>query len=199
LPRTARRAQLLESAQAVFVAQGYHAAGMDEIAERAGVSKPVLYQHFPGKLDLYTAVIEQHAEELVATVRTALGSTHDNRLRVANAIAAYFDFVDRDGEAFRLLFENDLRGQPVVADVIDAALSTCALELATVIAADTDLPEAEARLLASGLAGLAEISARTWLAAGGASGPVSRDRAVELAGRLLWRGIAGFPGPSGSR
>ena len=48
LPRSARRRQLLGAAQEVFVAQGYHAAAMDDIAERAGVSKPVLYQHFPG-------------------------------------------------------------------------------------------------------------------------------------------------------
>ena len=49
LPRSARRKQLLAAAQEVFVAQGYHAAAMDDIAERAGVSKPVLYQHFPGQ------------------------------------------------------------------------------------------------------------------------------------------------------
>ena len=58
LPRRERRAQLLSSALEVFVAQGYHAAAMDDIAERAGVSKPVLYQHFPGKLDLYLALLE---------------------------------------------------------------------------------------------------------------------------------------------
>src|SRR6476469_2158716 len=57
LPRLARRRQLLGAAQEVFVAQGYHAAAMDEIAERAGVSKPVLYQHFPGKLELYLALL----------------------------------------------------------------------------------------------------------------------------------------------
>jgi AcrR family transcriptional regulator len=56
LPRSARRAQLLEAAQEVFVQCGYHAAAMDDIADRAGVSKPVLYQHFPGKLELYLAL-----------------------------------------------------------------------------------------------------------------------------------------------
>src|SRR2546430_8488991 len=100
LPKPARRRQLLGAAREVFVAQGYHAAAMDEIAERAGVSKPVLYQHFPGKLDLYVALIDRHAEELVSTVHAALAATTDNRARVAGAIAAYFDFVDRDGEAF---------------------------------------------------------------------------------------------------
>src|SRR5438477_9275456 len=108
LPRSARRKQLLAAAQQVFVAQGYHAAAMDDIAERAGVSKPVLYQHFPGKLELYLALVDQHAEELEQRVRDALASTTDNRLRVTASIQAYFDFVDTDGEAFRLVFETDL-------------------------------------------------------------------------------------------
>ena len=72
LPRGARRAQLLSAALEVFSAQGYHAAAMDEIAERAGVSKPVLYQHFPGKLELYLALLDEHAEGLVQRVRDAL-------------------------------------------------------------------------------------------------------------------------------
>src|SRR6266498_1538695 len=59
LPRPARRRQLLGAAQEIFVAQGYHAAAMDDIADRAGVSKPVLYQHFPGKLDLYLALLDE--------------------------------------------------------------------------------------------------------------------------------------------
>src|SRR5205814_3901574 len=93
LPRRARRNQLLGAAQEVFVAQGYHAAAMDDIADAAGVSKPVLYQHFPGKLDLYLALLDQHAEVMVAAVRTALDSTTDNKLRVAATIEAYFRFV----------------------------------------------------------------------------------------------------------
>src|SRR6187401_902027 len=79
LPRSARRKQLLAAAQQVFVAQGYHAAAMDDIAERAGVSKPVLYQHFPGKLDLYLALLDQHCESLIQAVRNALASTEDNK------------------------------------------------------------------------------------------------------------------------
>src|SRR5690349_24954343 len=63
LPRSARRMQLLQAAQDVFVAQGFHAAAMDDIADRAGVSKPVLYQHFPGKRELYLALLEQHVDE----------------------------------------------------------------------------------------------------------------------------------------
>src|SRR6185295_15563585 len=86
LPRTERRAQLLAAAQEVFAANGYHAAAMDDIAERAGVSKPVLYQHFPGKLDLYIALLESHVDTLVSTVQQALASTTDNKQRVRNAV-----------------------------------------------------------------------------------------------------------------
>src|SRR6201989_710937 len=82
LPKPARRRQLLAAAQEVFVAQGYHAAAMDDIAERAGVSKPVLYQHFPGKLELYLALLDESVEALTATVRAALESTTDNKQRV---------------------------------------------------------------------------------------------------------------------
>ena len=79
MPRDARRAQLLESALDVFVAQGYHAAAMDDIAERAGVSKPVLYQHFPGKLELYLALLDNACDQVVGGVRTALASTDNNK------------------------------------------------------------------------------------------------------------------------
>src|SRR4051795_10438927 len=98
LPRSARRKQLLGAAQEVFVAQGYHSAAMDDIAERAGVSKPVLYQHFPSKLDLYLALLDQHADDLVRRVRRALASTTDNYERVHGSITAYYDFVAGDGE-----------------------------------------------------------------------------------------------------
>src|SRR6478609_11572196 len=108
LPKSARRAQLLEAAQEVFVEAGYHSAAMDEIADRAGVSKPVLYQHFPGKLDLYIALLDQTSEELVDLVRQALSSTTDNKLRVAASIQAYFDFVDSHNAGYRLIFESDL-------------------------------------------------------------------------------------------
>src|ERR1700753_1046708 len=62
LPRDERRGQLLIVASDVFVDHGYHAAGMDEIADRAGVSNPVLYQHFSSKLELYWAVLPRHIQ-----------------------------------------------------------------------------------------------------------------------------------------
>src|SRR5690348_12076171 len=98
LPRSARRLQLLGAAQEVFVANGYHAAAMDDIAERAGVSKPVLYQHFPGKLELYLALLDTQAEALGDAVHDALAATDDNRMRVHGVLSAYFQFVDRSDD-----------------------------------------------------------------------------------------------------
>ena len=194
LPRPARRKQLLSAAQAVFVAQGYHAAAMDDIAERAGVSKPVLYQHFPSKLELYLALLDQHAEALVHRVRVALESTTDNRLRVEASVQAYFDFVDGEGTpgegAFRLVFESDLRNDPSVRDRVERMTSRCVEAIAQTIAHDTGYREEEAVLLSVALSGLAEISARWWL---DAQGTVSKDRAVELLVGLVWRGISGSP------
>src|SRR5512138_2796670 len=98
LPRHERRRQLLDAALEVFVSQGYHAAAMDDIADRAGVSKPVLYQHFPGKLELYLALLDESAEKLTAIVRDALSSTTENRERVPATFRAFFDFVGDEGE-----------------------------------------------------------------------------------------------------
>ena len=69
LPRDERRALLLSAALEVFTTAGYHSAAMDEIADRAKVSKPVLYQHFPSKLDLYLAVLDLHIDSLVFEIQ----------------------------------------------------------------------------------------------------------------------------------
>jgi AcrR family transcriptional regulator len=194
LPRSARRKQLLVAAQEIFVAQGYHAAAMDDIAERAGVSKPVLYQHFPGKLELYLALLDQHADDLVARVRHALSSTTDNKARVDSCVAAYFDFVtaqsnDKAG-AFRLVFESDLRHDPMVAARVDKMHSDCAEAVAETIAKDTGSGPAAATLLSVGMIGLAEVAARWWLQS---PGLIGREDAIRLLGNLTWRGISGFP------
>ncbi|KNE81493.1 MULTISPECIES: TetR/AcrR family transcriptional regulator [Streptomyces] len=190
LPRRARRNQLLGAAQEVFVAQGYHAAAMDDIAERAGVSKPVLYQHFPGKLDLYLALLDQHCDALLDAVRTALASTSDNKLRVEATIDAYFAYVENKGGAFRLVFESDLTNEPAVAERVERVSLESAKAVSEVIAEDTDLPSEEAMLLAVGMCGMAQITARYWL---GSGQQVPRDAAAKLISSLSWRGIAGFP------
>ena len=190
LPRGARRLQLLRAAQDVFVAQGFHAAAMDDIADRAGVSKPVLYQHFPGKRELYLALLEEHVGQLADKVAEALAATDDNHERVQGAVTAYFEFIDAEGQAFRLVFESDLRNDADVRGIVDRGTGVCVEAIAGVIAADTGADPERALLLASGLTGLSQTSASWWLAR---KGTVSRDEAVSLMSALAWRGISGFP------
>jgi AcrR family transcriptional regulator len=190
LPRSARRKQLLAAAQQVFVANGYHSAAMDDIAERAGVSKPVLYQHFPGKLDLYVALLDMHCDGLIDRVRRAMADNDDNNKRVAGAMQAYFDFVDHESEAFRLVFESDLRNEPAVRERVERVERECIAAITETIMSDTGVSRPRAELLAAGLTGAAETAARFWLAGGRR---VDKPVAEQLLAVLAWRGIASFP------
>jgi AcrR family transcriptional regulator len=192
LPRSARRKQLLAAAQEVFVANGYHAAAMDDIAERAGVSKPVLYQHFPGKLELYLALLDTQTEALGQAVLAALAGTTDNQQRIHGVLTAYFEFVDRsdDDGAFRLIFESDLVNEPAVRGRVESVTEKTMLAVADVVAADTGLNTDEAQLLATALSGAAQVAARWWL---DRDRPVHQEDAIQLLESLLWRGISNFP------
>ncbi|MDO9456157.1 TetR/AcrR family transcriptional regulator [Nocardioides sp.] len=190
LPRRERRAQLLESALEVFVQHGYHAAAMDDIADRAGVSKPVLYQHFPGKLELYLALLDSSCDAVIENCRAALDSTHDNKQRVGAAIEAFYDYVAKDTGAFRLVFESDLTNEPAVRQHVERVTSECAELIAAVIHDDTGLPAPASRLLAVSLVGMAQVSARFWLSE---AGGLERDQATALVSGLAWRGIRGYP------
>jgi AcrR family transcriptional regulator len=190
MPRDARRAQLLDSALEVFVASGYHAAAMDDIAERAGVSKPVLYQHFPGKRELYLALLDQSCDTIIDACRKALASTADNKQRVVATMQVFYDYVADAHGAFRLVFESDLTNEDTVRQRVDRVTAECAEEIAEVIQEDTGLPAEQSRLLAVSLVGMAQVSARFWLDTEG--GIEQRDAAGLVAG-LAWRGIRGFP------
>ena len=190
MPRNARRAQLLESALEVFVAQGYHAAAMDDIAERAGVSKPVLYQHFPGKLDLYLALLDQSCDTIIEASKDALASTDDNKLRVTATMHVFYDYVASAQGAFRLVFESDLTNEHAVRERVDRVTRECAEAIAEVIAEDTGADDERALMLGSALAGMAQVAARHWLAQGG---DVPEPEAAAMISALAWRGLGSFP------
>lgn len=190
LPREARRAQLLVAASEVFVLRGYHAAGMDEISQCAGVSKPVLYQHFSSKLELYLAVLQNYIDALVSSVRQALRSTTDNRQRVRAAVAAYFDFVDHETQGFRLVFESDLTSEPQVQRRVEQATEACVDAVFDLVAHDSGLDPYRARILAVGLVGASQITARYWLEA---DRPIDKEEAVDTTVQLCWGGLSRVP------
>ncbi|CAB5239595.1 unannotated protein [freshwater metagenome] len=190
LPRDERRAILLSAALEVFTVAGYHSAAMDEIADRAGVSKPVLYQHFPSKLELYLAVLDLHIDSLVFEIQKAIASTPDNANRVRATVDAYFNFIESEGEAFRLLFESDMSVEPAVRERLNRMTYDCAAAVSAIISLDTGLPQEAAMLLGVGLIGCAQVTARHWL---DRDSKLTRQQAVDLVENLMWRGISGFP------
>ncbi|MFM9034361.1 MAG: TetR/AcrR family transcriptional regulator [Mycobacterium sp.] len=190
LPRGERRDQLLAMASEVFVDRGYHAAGMDEIADRAGVSKPVLYQHFSSKLDLYLAVLQQHIDILVTGVRRALRTTTDNRQRLRAAVGAFFDFIEHDSQGYRLIFQNDNVTEPQVAAQVKVATDACTDAVFDLISRDSGLEAHRARMIAVGLVGISVDCARYWL---DADRPISREDAVEGTVQFAWGGLSHVP------
>ncbi len=190
LPRDERRAQLLVAALEVFTVAGYHSAAMDEIADRANVSKPVLYQHFPSKLELYLAVLDMHIDSLVFAIQKAIASNRENSSRVAATVEAYFGFIDSEGEAFRLLFESDMSLEPQVRERLNRMTYDCAAAVSAIISIDTGLGKEESMMLAVGIIGTVQTAARHWL---DRDGKIDRQRATELVMNLIWRGISGFP------
>lgn len=190
LSRDERRARLLGAAQEVFVAKGYHGAGMDEIARVARVSKPVLYQHFPSKRELYIELLDLNLSTLTDLLLGALSSTKDNKERVRAGMRAFYRFIDSDDRAHRLVFESGLINDPDVNSRLEAFNEAFAGAIARAINEDTKLPLVEAELLSRGLAGLVQMSARYWLET---NGNLDLNTASDLIYRLAWRGISRFP------
>ncbi|MFE3001621.1 TetR/AcrR family transcriptional regulator [Nocardia sp. NPDC059246] len=188
--RSIRRQQFLAAASATFAARGYHAATMDEISQRAGFSKPVLYQHFSSKLDLYLAVLQHHLGVLVSSVREALSSAIDNHRRVRAAVQAYFDFVDDEAEGFRLVFESNVTDEPSAQWHIDRAEQECVDAVFDLVVRDSGLDPQRARVLAVGLVGVSQFTARDWLEA---ARPVPKEIAVDTTVALCWGGLSRLP------
>ena len=160
---------------------------MDQIAERAGVSKPVLYQHFPSKLSLYTALVDEACDDMIEAARKALGSTKNNAQRIEATVRLWYEFVGQEGQAFRLVFDSDLTNDPHIRDQLERVNHESAAGIAEIIMEDTGLDYDSALLLASNLIGGGHMSARTWFSSGSS---LSIDEAAALTSKLLWRGIA---------
>jgi AcrR family transcriptional regulator len=184
-----RREQLLDVAGERFAALGFHALSMEAIADAAGVSKPVLYQHFPSKRALYVALVGDAVDELHHRITEALEGTTDNRQRIGGAIRTFFDFVE--DPRFRLLFLTSDAADPEIAAMVDGAHQGVAESVAKLIAADAGLSLAGAELLATGLRGLAIAGAQWWVD----HDDVDKDAAVSLLAQLMWRGLSGFERP----
>lgn len=202
MPRALRRQQVLQIAQELFTSEGFHHVSMDDIADRAEVSKPVLYRHFPSKLDLYLTVVDARGDELLSAVDAALAAhppgevrPHDARAIITGVVRAYLDFVDAAGESSALLFESDVRHDQEVRARVERATEAVTRRLGTVLADVAGVPAQTAAVLAPSVAATAQAAATRRLRTPGA--PSARDTAT-LVARLAWGGVADFvPDPGG--
>ncbi len=181
-----RREQLLEVAGDMFGTHGYHGLSMEQLAEGAGVSKPVLYQHFPSKRALYLAVIRAALAEMERVVRSALEGTADNRERIAGAIGAFFDVVHN--RRFQVLVGAGELADDAVRAEVEGSTRRLAATVGNLIATDAGLSDDAAQFLASAVQGLAMEGARWWIE----HPAMDRDEAVQLLSRLVWRGLGSF-------
>jgi AcrR family transcriptional regulator len=186
-----RRAQLLGVARRLFARDGYRGASMESIAEAAGVTKPVLYQHFSSKRALYSALLASELARLTEELETAFGQAEGNEQRLRRGFGAYVDFVDRNEDTFRLLFTEALGLDADFQQQVTEFRHWVAERVGVIIAAEAGLAVPRARALAAAIVGMAEGAAGWWLderrplAAG--------ELADELTG-LAWKGFARFPG-----
>ncbi|MFF2083634.1 TetR/AcrR family transcriptional regulator [Nocardia sp. NPDC058176] len=184
--RAHRRRTAMAAAREVFVAHGYHGARMDEISALAGMSKPTLYSYFPGKLDLYLAVLQHYLDWMVAGVRDALAADVGHRERVHRAVAVYFDFVDEDAGGHVLVFESPVPSEPCVEWRVRNAMNECAVLVGAQLRA-AGAAGFTADACAWGLVGASHLAARHWLDAGR---PIPKNEAVDTAVALCWNGLS---------
>ena len=109
LTAPARREQLLDVALEVFARSGYHGTSMNDVAEAAGVTKPVLYQHFESKRELYQALLDEVGARLLGAITAATAATTDGRAQTERGFQAYFRWVADDHDAFLLLYGGGAR------------------------------------------------------------------------------------------
>jgi len=185
-----RRAQLLDVARRMFGTSGYHQVSMDAVAREAGVTKPILYDHFPSKRDLYLALLDADLTVLHERVRAALDAPTGNRERIRSSFQAYFDFVDEHAEGFQLLMQETVGAEDDFRLYVEAFRVRILSEVADLIERESQgrLDRVHAETVALGLIGMVENVARR---EPGAPATVRRE-ALDTLVQLAWRGITGL-------
>jgi AcrR family transcriptional regulator len=195
-----RRQQLFSVALRLFSERGYRTTTMDDIAEAAGVTKPLVYQHFSSKRALYLELVDSVAQELVTAIGRATTAASGPRQQVEMGLAAYFDLVVAREEDFRLLYGRNDDADEELGQALRRVEDTIAEAIEPLIAAGLDAEHR--RFLAYGVVGMAEGASRHWLASRATNGSARPARyqndgaptaeAKQLASRLAdlaWAGL----------
>jgi AcrR family transcriptional regulator len=188
LPAARRREQLLEVALHVFASRGFHQTSMNDVADAAGVTKPVLYQHFSSKRALYLELLELVSQRLMAVIGAATGSAGGPREQVERGLGAYFRFVIDSPDEYQLMFGGGTRRDAEFAQEAARLERSIAEVIADLIVVE-GLDDHGRLLLAHGIVGLAEGATRLWLGDGLAFDP---DEIAARMADLAWRGLRGI-------
>ena len=196
MTRDARRAQVLAVAQELFACDGYHHVSMDDIARDARVSKPVLYRHFPSKLELYLAVVDARGSSLLTAVSGALAPTGldperpaDGRTAVRALVQAYVEFVESAGESSTLLFESDVTHDGAARARVEQAGTEATRGITRILVECTGLPVPASSLLAAALVAMAQSGATSRLRT---DTDLTAGTVVDLVTGLAGGGVAGL-------
>lgn len=187
MPREQRRAQLLELATELFIERGFQGTSMDDIASAAGVTKPVLYQHFSSKEELYSVVIEITGKRLLNSV-IALGTIPGStEARVRHGIAKFYDVVRLDNTL--RLFTGHETISPEVQQRVSEILDQGSVALAKVLTDSRQIDDEQARVLGRGILGLTQATA---VMLDESDSPEQRHQIITVTTSLIVRGLTGF-------
>jgi AcrR family transcriptional regulator len=190
-PRHAeRRGQLLLVATRMFAERGFQAATMDDIAREAGFTKPILYQYFESKTDLYREIVNNTAEQLLANLESAVANVETPRAKIEVAFRVYFEMVVSESDAFRILFIHTHEGEP------SRELRALELGLVSLIGPHIKVPISDNHRvqLAASVVGIAEGTAIVWLEQQERKGwpvpaPGAAERLAARSATLAWGGL----------
>lgn len=181
-----RRAQLIQVGRSVFAEKGFEAASIEEIAGRAKVSKPIVYEHFNSKEGLYAVVVDREVRELVERITTSLEGDHPRAL-VRQAALAFLSYIEEEPDGFRIL----VRDSPVAGST--GTLASVIGDLATQVEfilrdqfKERGFDVKLAALYSHALVGMVALVGQWWLEAGEPKKNVVAAHLVNLA----WNGLA---------
>ncbi len=189
MPAAQRRRQLIHVAIETFATEGFHSTAMNTVAEAAGITKPVLYQHFKSKHDLFLALLQDISDRLWDHVsQTALTSSNP-REQAQAGVAAVFSFFRTHPSAFRVFFGDGTHSEPEFSAAVAEIEMRLAANVATAIHRD-DLDYDDRVLLAHGVVGMIVNACRHLLRTGADDDEVERGAA--LVAELSWAGLRGM-------
>lgn len=164
MPAEERREALLEAALEVFAARGYHGSSIDDIAQAAGVSKALIYEHFESKKDLHASLLETQSEELFVRLASAAATGEPGEVRLRAGVDAFLTFVEERREGWRVLFRD--AADPDLARVLEELQTQATAAVAGLIAAEPaargDARDQRVAMLAQLLSGAVQALANWW-------------------------------------